>query len=71
MQIGGALLTFRTRHFTVELVAPVVSITRRGFHVHLDTAIELTKVIGGVAHIWDILILGFGVSVIYPIKLFK
>lgn len=71
MQIGGTLLTFRTMHFTVELVAPVVSITHRGFHVYLDTTVELTKVIGGVAHIWDILILGFGVSVTYPIKLLK
>lgn len=71
MRIGGTLLTLRTRRLTIELVVPVVSITRRGFHVHVDTAIELTKVIGGVAHIWDFLVLGFGVSVIYPIKLVK
>lgn len=69
MQIGGTLLTLRTMHFTVELVAPVVSITRRGFHVYVDTTVELTKIIGGVAYICDILILGFGLSIIFPIKL--
>lgn len=65
MQIGGPILSLRSEKFTIEFIVPELSFSRHGFRMQADTTLERIKTVGGIARIHDIMLLGFGVSIIY------